>query len=140
MKKSRWVVVLIAAVLCLSLLGPASIAGAQEAVTLTVTVETPAGEPVSNAELTATWDGGSSTATTGENGQARFAIESPGKHEITVVKGDLTSDTHTVTGVEADGTETTVGDDEETESPGQPGFVVVVAGFVALVGAVRLFR
>ena len=39
-------------------------------VTLTVTVETDAGESVAGAELTATWENGSTTATTASNGKA----------------------------------------------------------------------
>lgn len=60
-------------VLLLLLVAPASAVGttqtAQE-VTLTVSVENQAGEPVSNAELTATWENGSTTETTASNGKA----------------------------------------------------------------------
>ncbi|WP_049936876.1 carboxypeptidase regulatory-like domain-containing protein [Haloplanus natans] len=60
-------------VLVLSLVAPASVAVAQsngETVTLTVTVRDQAGNPISDADLDVTWDGGSTTATTAANGKA----------------------------------------------------------------------
>ena len=48
----------------------APVAAQSGTVTLTVAVETPAGDPVANAELTATWEGGTSTRTTASNGKA----------------------------------------------------------------------
>jgi protocatechuate 3,4-dioxygenase beta subunit len=63
-------VLLVAALVLVSAGGPAvGLAGAQD-VTLTITVVTAAGDPVSNAELTVTWDDGSDTVITRSNGQA----------------------------------------------------------------------
>ena len=56
----------------------------QDVVTLTVTVETPGGEPVGNAELTATWDGGSATEETASNGKAFIDVPSGSTVEIAV--------------------------------------------------------
>jgi len=56
------------------LAGPVGIASAQQ-VTLTVTVVDQNGNPVSNVELAASWDGGSSQATTRSNGQALIDVE-----------------------------------------------------------------
>lgn len=55
---------------------------AQEQVTLTVSVENPAGEPVQGAELTANWDGKSATATTASNGKA--FIDVPAGQEVSI--------------------------------------------------------
>ncbi|MFB6255431.1 MAG: carboxypeptidase regulatory-like domain-containing protein [Haloplanus sp.] len=60
-------------VLVLSLVAPASVAVAQsdgETVTLTVAVRDQAGNPIPDAGLNVTWDGGSTTATTAANGKA----------------------------------------------------------------------
>lgn len=56
------------------LAGPVGTAAAQQ-VTLTVTVVDQNGDPVKDVELTATWDGGSSTAVTRSNGQALIDVE-----------------------------------------------------------------
>ncbi len=62
--------------------GPAvAVAGAAD-VTLTVTVETEAENPVDDAELTATWEGGSATETTRSNGQA--LIDVPQGADVTI--------------------------------------------------------
>ena len=50
--------------------GFSGLSTAQEVVTLTVTVETPDGDPVADARLTANWSEGSSQATTAANGKA----------------------------------------------------------------------
>jgi len=61
----------IALVLCLSALaGFADPASADGTVTLTVGVTTPEEQPVSDAELTVTWENGSTTETTAANGKA----------------------------------------------------------------------
>lgn len=61
--------------------GPAiGLASAQ--VTLTVALETPDGTAVGNADITATWDGGSTTATTASNGKA--FIDVPEGEDITI--------------------------------------------------------
>lgn len=49
---------------------PAPVGAQQEMVTLTVTVVDQSDQPVPDVELTATWDGGSTTETTAANGQA----------------------------------------------------------------------
>jgi len=67
---------LAAALVAASLLaaaGPAPAAG-QERVTITITVETPGGDPVPNADITATWVGGSTNETTRSNGKALFDV------------------------------------------------------------------
>jgi hypothetical protein len=63
-------VALLAAVFIIGSAGGPAVGLASADVTLTVTVETAAGAPVSDAELTASWDGGSTTATTASNGKA----------------------------------------------------------------------
>jgi len=70
------------AVLVLAAIGP--IAGLVSAsnVTLTVAVVTAAGDPVSNAGLTATWDGGSRQATTASNGKA--FVDVPAGADVTI--------------------------------------------------------
>lgn len=62
--------VLLVAVLVVGAVGGpvAGVAGAD--VTLTVAVTTAAGDPVSDAKLTLTWEGGSATGTTAANGKA----------------------------------------------------------------------
>ncbi len=62
---------------------PAPTAG-QDVVTLTITVETPDGEPVSNADLTVTWDGGSETEDTASNGKAFVDVPADSTVEIAV--------------------------------------------------------
>lgn len=55
----------------------------QEAtVTLTAAVETPGGDPVGGATLTASWDGGSATATTASNGRAFLDVPEGATVEI----------------------------------------------------------
>ncbi|MFB6360599.1 MAG: PGF-CTERM sorting domain-containing protein, partial [Halobacteriales archaeon] len=63
-------VALLTVVLILGSAGGPAVGLASADVTLTVTVKTAAGAPVSDAELTASWDGGSTTATTASNGKA----------------------------------------------------------------------
>jgi PGF-CTERM protein len=53
-------------------------------VTLTVGVETEAGDPVDGATLTATWSNGSTTATTASNGKAFIDVPEGESVEITV--------------------------------------------------------
>lgn len=57
------------------------LAGAQD-VTLTFTVTTAAGDPVSGADLTVSWDGGSEVVTTRSNGQA--LVDVPEGADVTV--------------------------------------------------------
>jgi len=61
---------------------PAPAAGQQDQVTLTITVETPEGEPVSNADATVEWVGGNSTETTRSNGQA--LVDVPRGADVTI--------------------------------------------------------
>lgn len=62
------VVVLATLGLTVAAVGP--VAGQGDTVTLTVTVATRAGDPVANATVTASWDGGSTRRTTAGNGKA----------------------------------------------------------------------
>lgn len=64
--------IILATLLAVSVVGMAvpGIASAQTDVTLTVSVTTPDGTAVGGASLTATWDGGSTSATTASNGKA----------------------------------------------------------------------
>lgn len=89
MTPSRSLVVLIGVVVCLSAAGPVGSAAAQEVVTLTVTIETPDGDPVPNAELTATWEDGSSQATTVSNGKAFMDVRRGADVEIQVEHPDF---------------------------------------------------
>ncbi|MFC7136857.1 hypothetical protein ACFQRB_10890 [Halobaculum litoreum] len=62
-----------------------ALAATQEStVTLTVALETPAGDPVGNADLTASWDGGSASATTAGNGRAFLGVPEGATVEIGV--------------------------------------------------------
>jgi hypothetical protein len=78
--------VLVATVVWLLLLGtPAGVVATTdtaEEVTLTVSVENQDGEPVKNAELTATWENGSNTETTASNGKA--FVDVPAGTEVTI--------------------------------------------------------
>lgn len=65
-------------VVLLLLVTPASAVGTTDTarmVTLTVSVENQSGEPVANAELTAVWENGSTTATTASNGKAFVDVQ-----------------------------------------------------------------
>ena len=76
--------VVLTTLLVLGTVAPAGTALAQEQTTLTVTVETESGAPVQGAELTAAWDGGSSTASTAANGKAFLDVPQGARVEITV--------------------------------------------------------
>lgn len=58
--------------------------GSTDVVTLTVTVVGADGERVGGADLTATWDGGTSSATTASNGKAFLDVETGAEVELTV--------------------------------------------------------
>ena len=75
--------VLVAAVVVLAGLA-APVAGQEDVVTMTVSVENQAGEPVRNATVTASWDGGSVTARTAANGKAFVDVPSGAHVEINV--------------------------------------------------------
>lgn len=77
--------VLLSVVLALSLVTTAGVTVAQsdgETVTVTVAVTDRAGNPISNADLDVTWDGGSTTATTAGNGKA--FVDVPAGAEVTI--------------------------------------------------------
>ncbi|WP_435063856.1 carboxypeptidase-like regulatory domain-containing protein [Halobaculum sp. EA56] len=60
-------------------------AGAQEeTVTLTVAVRTPGGDPVGSATITASWENGSTTATTASNGRAFVDVPAGATVEVAV--------------------------------------------------------
>lgn len=81
MRRTRTAIV----VLALLLVAPASTVAEQRTaneVTLTVSVENPTGEPVGDAELTATWENGSTTRTTAGNGKA--FVDVPAGANVTI--------------------------------------------------------
>jgi len=82
----RSLVSVIAFGLVISVLAPMAIGGAtaQQDVTLTVTVLNHNDNPVPDAELTATWDGGSATETTRANGQTLIDVPKGADVEITI--------------------------------------------------------
>ncbi|UWG46967.1 putative membrane protein [Halanaeroarchaeum sp. HSR-CO] len=63
-------------------MGGAGVASAQSTVTLTVSVTTADGAAVDGADLTATWDDGSTTATTASNGKA--FVDVPDGADVTI--------------------------------------------------------
>ncbi|WP_430505502.1 carboxypeptidase-like regulatory domain-containing protein [Haloparvum sp. PAK95] len=72
-------------VVALLLVSPIAGAGAattQDTVTLTVSVETVDGDAVGNADLNATWDGGSAQETTASNGKA--FVDVPASADVTI--------------------------------------------------------
>lgn len=75
-------VVVVAVGLTLGMVPPLAVG--QDVVTLTVTVQTEAGEPVGSADLTATWDGGSTTEDTASNGKAFLDVPAGSTVEIAV--------------------------------------------------------
>ena len=75
--------VLVAAVVVLAGLA-APVAAQEDVVTMTVSVENQSGEPVRNATVTASWDGGSVTAKTAANGKAFVDVPSGATVEINV--------------------------------------------------------
>lgn len=87
----RGIVVLVVLVLLGLVVAPVvgvSQGQASSTVTLTVLVETDAGEAVGGAELTASWDSGSSTATTASNGKAFIDVPEGADVTITVDHDD----------------------------------------------------
>ena len=78
-------------------------------------------------------------AETDESGQAVVGIETTGNHTVVVEKGSLSTDEHTVVGVEEGGEPSTSDTDEPagtTTEEGQPGFgpVVALLALVAVAG------
>lgn len=69
--KPTFTAALVATFLILSsVAGAGAVTSTQDSVTLTVSVETADGDPVANADLTASWKNGSTEATTASNGKA----------------------------------------------------------------------
>lgn len=103
--------VLLVAVLVIGTVGgpAAGVVGAQSQVTLTVSVVTAAGDPVSNAQLTATWDGGSAQASTASNGKAFLDVAEGADVTIEVDHpGFVRNEPFTVTDAGAEEVEVTV--------------------------------
>lgn len=79
----RWSIPVVLALLVFwpagAAVGPAAAAGTA---TLTVALETPGGDPVGGAEITANWSSDSTTATTAANGKA--FIDVPDNAEVTI--------------------------------------------------------
>jgi MYXO-CTERM domain-containing protein len=78
------VAVALTTLLVLAALSPGVVAQQPDQTTLTVTVETAGGSPIQGAELTATWDGGESTATTAANGKAFVDVAAGARVELSV--------------------------------------------------------
>jgi hypothetical protein len=102
-------VLLVTALILGAVGGPVvGVAGAQE-VTLTVTVVTAAGDPVSGADLTVTWDDGSDTVTTRSSGQA--LVDVPEGADVTIEvdhPGYVRNELYTVTDASQEEVEVTV--------------------------------
>lgn len=100
----------------------------QSMVTLTVTVTDRVGNGISNVDLTATWDGGSTTATTASNGKAFVDVPEGARVEIAVSHDDYTrnhpyvvedaqeEDVTVVASLKASATVTVVDDGEPVEN------------------------
>ena len=79
---------LCALLVALSVVAVAPAAAQEDFVTLEVTVETPGGDPVRGATITATWDGGSTSATTVSDGRALFDVPDDADVELSVEHDD----------------------------------------------------
>lgn len=102
-------VLLVAVLVLVSAGGPAVGLAAAQDVTLTVTVVTAAGDPVSNAELSVTWDDGSDTVVTRSNGQA--LVDVPEGADVTIEvdhPGYVRNEPFTVTDASQDEVQVTV--------------------------------
>lgn len=66
------------------------VSGQEDVVTITVTVENRNGEPVSDAELTATWEDGEDTAVTRSNGKAFMDVSAGEEVTIAIEHEDYT--------------------------------------------------
>lgn len=93
--------------LVLAALSPGVAAQQQEQTTLTVTVETAGGTPIQGAELTATWDGGESTAATAANGKTFVDVAAGARVELSVT-GDTYARNFPVVVADADGQEVNI--------------------------------
>jgi protocatechuate 3,4-dioxygenase beta subunit len=87
MKRLGATVVVVALIvgLCLGTLGTVS---AQEQTTMTVSVTDGDGDPISNADVTASWEGGEGTDTTRANGNALIDVPSDADIEVSVEHPD----------------------------------------------------
>jgi len=82
---SRALTVSVALLLCLSpLVGAVAAGSANHQVTLTVSVRTPSDQPVGDAQLSVTWDGGSRNETTAGNGKAFVDVPAGANATVTV--------------------------------------------------------
>ena len=98
--------VLVAAVVVLA--GVAVPAAGQEVVTVTVAVENQSGDPVGDATVTASWDGGSTVVETAANGKAFVDVPSGATVELNVTHSRYTrNDPYVVK--DADARDVTVG-------------------------------
>lgn len=88
MSRARTVAVLLVALVTVAAGGATTVAAQEDLVTLTVSVTTPSDDPVRNARLTASWDGGSTTRTTASNGRAFLDVPDDADVEISVRHDD----------------------------------------------------
>ena len=86
MNRTRAVLCALLIALSVAAVGPA--AAQEDLVTLTVSVETSGGDLVRGATVTATWDGGSTSATTVSNGQALMDVPEGADVELSVTHDD----------------------------------------------------
>jgi hypothetical protein len=86
MNRTRAILCALIVVLSVAVVGPA--AAQEDLVTITVSVETSGGDSVRGATVTATWDGGSTSATTLSNGQALMDVPEGAEVELSVTHDD----------------------------------------------------
>ena len=86
MNRTRAVLCALIVALSVAAAGPA--AAQEDLVTMTVSVETSGGDPVRGATVRATWDGGSTVATTVSNGQALMDVPEGADLELRVTHTD----------------------------------------------------
>lgn len=85
-------IVCIALSLSLLLTAGSVVAQSPDRVTVTVTIHTQAGDPVSDARLDVTWDGGSTTATTASNGKAFVDVPDGARATVRVTHSQYVRD------------------------------------------------
>jgi hypothetical protein len=100
-------VIALTVLLVLSVLSPGVAAQQQDQTTLTVTVETAGGTPIQGAEVTATWNGDESTATTAANGKAFIDVAAGARVELSVIDDTYARNFPAVV-ADADGQELTI--------------------------------
>jgi len=84
--------------------GAAAIPAQESTVTLTVAVRTPEDDPVSGAQLTASWENGSATATTASNGRALIDVPAGSTVEIRIEHPEYVRNTPVVVDAAAEET------------------------------------